>query len=193
MKVFSAWFFLFAIIVVGSPVRAATVFFDLQGRSGLGMRFDNENPSASGSGTGGEVGAGISYDTTTKVLTLNVGWGSGQGFSNLTGAVTAAHLHGATASTGVAAFTQSAGVLFSLDGATPGYSSSGTNGGWTNTTVTLTAGQETQLMNGQFYLNAHTSANGGGEIRANLVLVPEPSRALLCVLGVSLATLRRRR
>ena len=74
---------------------------------------------------------GIFFDNVTKILTINVGWGSGAGagFMNLTGTVTAAHIHGP------ASQTAAAGVLFSLGGATPGFNSSGTNGGWTNTTA----------------------------------------------------------
>ena len=171
-------------------VKAALIPFDLLGRSGSGMRFNNENPaSASGSGTGGENGAGITYDNVSKLLTINVGWGSGKGFTDLTGAVTAAHIHDA----GSASFTVNGGVIISLDGATPGFNSSATNGGWTNTTTTLTAPQETSLLSGFLYLNAHTAANGGGEIRGNLIQVPEPSVVGLLGLGASGMLFRRRR
>lgn len=180
-----------AALAFAASSNAATILFDIGGRSGLGMRFSNENPtSASGSGTGGENGAGISYDNSTKVLTLNVGWGSGKGFTDLTGTVTAAHIHAAADNL----FTSSGAVIINLDGATAGFNSSGTNGGWTNTQVTLTGAQETQLLNGQLYLNAHTTANSGGEIRGNLVAqaVPEPGSAVLAVCG-AVALLRRRR
>lgn len=182
---------LVAAFAVASSAHAAAIAFDLQGRSGIGMRFNNENPtSATGSGTGGEVLSGIFYDTVSKILTLNVGWGSGKGFADLTGAVTAAHIHAAADS----AFTSSGGVIVSLDGATAGFNSSGTNGGWTNTTVTLTGAQETQLLAGQLYLNAHTAANGNGEIRGNLVqAVPEPASVGLIGLGTLLLASRRKR
>lgn len=169
---------------------AIVIPFDLLGRSGVGMRFNNENPSnASGSGTGGEIGTGILYDNVSKILTLNVGWGSGKGFTDLTGAVTAAHIHDA----GTASFTVNGGVIVSLDGVTPGFSSSATNGGWTNTTATLTAGQETSLLSGFLYLNAHTAANTGGEIRGNLVQVPEPSVCILAMMGAGVGCMIRRR
>jgi hypothetical protein len=171
-------------------VNAALIPFDLMGRSGSGMRFNNENPSASGTGTGGENGAGITFDNTSKILTINVGWGSGKGFTDLTGTVTAAHIHQAPD----ALFTSSGGVIINLDGGTTGFNSSGTSGGWTNTqTAALTAPQESALMSGFLYLNAHTAANSGGEIRGNLVAVPEPSVAGLLVMGVSSLLLRRRR
>ena len=171
-------------------VNAAIIPFDLQGRSGVGMRFNNENPtSASGSGTGGENGAGITYDNVSKLLTLNVGWGSGKGFTDLTGTVSAGHLHQAPD----ASFTSNGGVIISLDGATPGFNNSSTNGGWTNTTATLTGAQETALLSGFLYLNAHTAANGGGEIRGNLIQAPEPSVIGLLGLGASGMLFRRRR
>lgn len=171
-------------------VNAAIIPFDLQGRSGVGMRFNNENPtSASGSGTGGEVGTGILYDNTSKILTINVGWGSGKGFTDLTGTVSSGHIHQSPD----ALFTSSGGVIISIDGATPGFSNSNTNGGWTNTTATLTGAQETALLSGFLYLNAHTAANGGGEIRANLIQVPEPSVVGLLGLGASGMLFRRRR
>ncbi len=85
-------------------------------------------------------------------------------------------------------------VLLSLDGATPGFSNSATNGGWTNTvTRALTAWEETNLLAGQFYLNAHTAANGGDEIRANLVQVPQPAAGLLALSGIAMAIAGRRR
>ena len=170
-------------------VKAALIPFDLLGRSGSGMRFNNENPSASGSGTGGEIGTGILYDNISKILTINVGWGSGKGFTDLTGTVSAGHIHQAPD----ALFTSSGGVIISLDGATPGFSNSNTNGGWTNTTATLTGAQETALLSGFLYLNAHTTANGGGEIRGNLIQVPEPSVCVLAVLGAGVGCMIRRR
>ncbi len=39
-------------------------------------------------------------------------------------------------------------------------------------TVTLTAPDVTNLNNGQFYVNVHTAAYPGGEIRGQLVVVP---------------------
>ncbi len=189
-------FLMVGLLAIGSlptSVSASIIQFDLLGRSGAGMRFDNENvASASGSGTGGEIGAGISFDDVSKVITINVGWGSGKGFTDLTGTVTAGHIHQAANSL----FTTNGGVIVGLDGATPGFNSSATNGGWTNTTATLNAVQEAALNSGFLYLNAHTAANGGGEIRGNLIAVPEPSSMVLFGLagmGAAFARFRRKK
>ena len=181
-----------AALALTAAASAAIVDFDILGRSGAGMRFDNENPGSSVStATGGEVFGGITFDDVANLLILNVGWGTGKGFTDLTGNVTAAHIHAAG---GPNFQTTNGGVIISLDGLTPGFSNSSTNGGWTNTQVTLTAAQKTQLFNGQLYLNAHTAANGGGELRGNLVqAVPEPSALGLLAVGATGALLRRRR
>ncbi len=177
------------VAAVAPSAMAVIVPFDIIGRSGTGLRFDNENPnSATGNATGGEVGAGITFDTDTKVLTINAGWGSGNGFTDLTGNVTVAHIHQAPN----ALFTSNGGVIFNLDGVTPGFNNSGTSGGWTNTQVTLNAARESALFNGVLYLNIHTSRNPGGEIRGNLVVVPAPGAAALLGLGGLMAARRRR-
>ncbi len=142
-------------------------------------------------GSGGEVGAGITYDNVTNVLTVNVAWGLANGFSNLTGNATAGHIHGPTAASGVGAFTQNPGVLFGLDSG-PTWNNSATGGGVTGRTITLTETQEADLLAGRYYINVHTSTNGGGEIRGNLV-VPETSTSVLAAAALGLMALRRRR
>ena len=66
------------------------------------------------------------------------------------------------------------------------------SGGFTGT-VTLTGAQAANLFQGRLYVNIHTSLNGAGEIRGNLVAVPEPTRAILLMFATGLLALRRRR
>ncbi len=169
--------------------QAAIIQFDLQGTGGIGLLNTNEPGSPVG-GTGGEIGAGISYDDVANLLTLNVGWGSSQGFTNLSSSLTAAHIHGPTASNNGAGFTQTSGVAFGL---TPS-STTNTGGFFADAPILFSAGQEIDLLNGKFYINIHTSNNGGGELRGFLVqAAPEPtSLGLLAVGALGLLTRRKR-
>ena len=66
--------------------QAALIQFNLLGKGGAGLLSTNENGAIAGTpGSGGEIGAGIIYDDVTKMLTINVGWGTGNGFTNLSG------------------------------------------------------------------------------------------------------------
>lgn len=172
------------VLALSAPASGATVLFDLLGRAGPGLIGGNEFPTAiSPAGTGGEIGAGISFDTVTKVLTINVGWGSGNGFSDLTSAANNSHVHGP------AGFNASAGVVFNLTRA-----NSSANAGFISTaTPALNPTQEADLLAGNYYINIHTVNNGGGEIRGNLIVVPEPSRAMLGFAALGLAFFRRKR
>lgn len=98
--------------------------------------------ASQGSGTGT-----FNYDPATKLLQYSVS------YSGLTGPATAAHIHG-PAAPGV-----NAGVMvpFQNVAASPITGS-----------ATLTAEQEKALMSGQTYVNVHTAANRGGEIRGQI-------------------------
>jgi hypothetical protein len=178
------------LLTIAPATRATTTQFDLLGKSGPGLLAGNENGVISGTpGSGGEIGAGISFNDATNLLTINIGWGSGNGFTNLSGNATGHHIHGPTASPAPNSFNENAGIAIFLD-SMAGYNSSATNGGFANS-VPLTAPQITQLFAGQLYINTHTATNGGGEIRGNLVPVPEP--ASVGLLAAATLLLRRRR
>ena len=175
------------LILATASAQAAIIDFDLKGLAGFGLLPGNE-PIASG-GTGGEIGSGITFNDATNLLTLNIGWGSSQGFTDLSSTASASHIHGPTASNNGAGFTQTAGVLFTLTRS----SSAVTGGTFTSpsNTITLTAAQKTDLFNGKYYVNIHTANNGGGELRGFLVPVPEPG-TLLWGAGVALVAGFRR-
>lgn len=169
--------------------QAGLIQFDLIGRAGPGLLPGNEPGSITG-GTGGEIGAGIFFDDVLLQLTIsNVGWGSSQGFSDLSSAANNSHIHGPTASNNGSGFTQTAGVQFTLTRS----SNAVTGGTFTNPPLQYTASQATDLMNGKHYINIHTANNGGGEMRGFLVAVPEPTTGALVALGAAGLLVRRRR
>ncbi|HSH39164.1 MAG TPA: PQQ-dependent sugar dehydrogenase [Chthoniobacterales bacterium] len=159
-----------------TPTSARTftypVAFDLAGKAGTGLLAGNENAPINGTpGSGGEIGGGIVYNSQTRVLTINVAWGSGNGFTDLTGdAVRGGHIHGPTASGGEASFNENAPIIIGLNDK-PGWNPSATKGGFSGS-VTLTEAQAAHLFEGRLYLNFHTQVNPGGEIRGSLVQPP---------------------
>jgi hypothetical protein len=179
-----------------SAAPAALIQFDLVGTAGSGLLPGNEpSLTVASTGSGGEIdggtnGFGIYFNDSTSRLFINVGWGSANGFTDFTSAANNSHIHGPTAgNNGGGGFTQTAGVLFNL----PRVNSTA-NAGYIQTSVSLTPTQVTELFNGRYYINVHTTSNTGGEARGFLVAVPEPSTYALGALGcLGLLALRLRR
>jgi hypothetical protein len=88
------------------------------------------------------------FDTESKVLSYTLT------FDGLTGPATAAHIHGP------ANRKESAGVVVPLGGKTPTSPVTGT--------ATLTDDQVKMLQSAKMYVNVHTAANPGGEIRGQI-------------------------
>lgn len=186
---FANWFrtllvFVTIVMAAAFQLHAAIVPFNLQGKAGLGLLPGNENVVVNNGGTGGLLGTGIQYDDVTRDLSINVGWGSGRGFVNLSGDATQMHIHGP------AAFNQDAGVLLTLNNL-PGFNASGINGGFIGT-VNIPLANVSDLLAGRLYINVHTGGNSSGEIRGNLTAVPEPTSMCLLSLAVSAAVWRSR-
>ena len=92
--------------------------------------------------------AEVTYDTASKTLTWTIN------FDGLTGPAIMAHFHGP------AAPGANAGVALMI-GANPTSPAKGT--------ATLTDAQAADLQAGRWYINIHTAANRGGEIRGQVV------------------------
>ena len=104
----------------------------------------SEVPPNASAGTGT---ADIDYDPATKKLSWKLT------YSGLSGAATAAHFHGP------AEAGKNGGVAVAIPNAT----SSPAEG-----SATLTDAQAADLTAGKYYVNVHTAANPGGEIRGQV-------------------------
>ena len=104
----------------------------------------SEVPANASAGTGT---ADLDYDAASKKLTWKLT------YSGLSGPATAAHFHGPTEA------GKNAGVAVAIPNAT----SSPVEG-----SATLTDAQAADLLAGKYYVNVHTAANPGGEIRGQV-------------------------
>jgi CHRD domain len=102
-----------------------------------------EVPPTTGSGSGT---ATVTLDTATKQITYNVT------YSGLSGPAAAAHIH-----CGAAAGANAGVAVAFKDAASP-----------ISGTATLTDAQMADLEAGKCYVNVHTAANKGGEVRGQL-------------------------
>ncbi|TFV80737.1 CHRD domain-containing protein [Bradyrhizobium frederickii] len=104
----------------------------------------SEVPAIASSATGT---ADLDYDAASKKLSWTVT------YSGLSGPATAAHFHGP------AEAGKNAGVAVAI----PNAASSPVKG-----EATLTDAQAADLLGGKYYINIHTAANPGGEIRGQV-------------------------
>jgi hypothetical protein len=115
----------------------------------LSSRIDGAQANG-GVGTGSPATgyARLTYDDVSRLLTWEINW------EGLEGTVTNMHFHGP------AAAGTSAGVAVTItDQESPSVG-----------TATLTEAQAADLLNGLYYINIHTSVQGGGEIRGQVLL-----------------------
>lgn len=106
------------------------------------LKGSNEVPANSSTATGT---AELKFNKTTKIFTITV--------THTLASPTAGHIHKAAAGT-------NGGVVFPFSPATSPISF---------TSPALSPEQEADLMAGLYYVNIHTAAFGGGEIRGQLM------------------------
>lgn len=133
----------------------------------LVTNIDGAQAGTASLGTGSGT---LTFDDVSNLLNWNIS------FSGLVGTQTAAHFHGP------APADSNAGIQIGLPLGSPLVGS-----------ATLTATQETQLLGELWYLNIHTSTNQTGEIRGQLLLVPEPETYAMMSAGLSLIGVAARR
>ncbi len=133
---------LLALLALGASVAFAGPAFAEKMKATLDGKSEVPPNASAGTGT-----ADIDYDAATKKLSWKLT------YSGLSGPATAAHFHGP------AEAGKNASVALAITGAT----SSAAEG-----SATLTDAQAADLAAGKYYINVHTAANPGGEIRGQV-------------------------
>lgn len=183
-----AW--MVSLALIGGAAQASVVHFEGQ--------FKPEAVGATGTGS-----LMLTYDDVARTLAIDAMW------SGLSGTTTNAHIHCCTA----APNSGTAGVALAQAGTLPGWVNGLTSGSYqrlidlslanqysgtylTNSGGTTALAEKRlidNLMSGQAYFNIHTTTFGGGEIRAFVSKVPEPTAYALAVTGLLAAGLFSRR
>ncbi|PDT72612.1 CHRD domain-containing protein [Bradyrhizobium sp. C9] len=133
---------LFATLTLGAAIALAGPAFAEKLTAKLDAKSEVPANASAGTGT-----ADIDYDAASKKLSWKLT------YSGLSGPATAAHFHGP------AEAGKNSGVAVAIPNAT----SSPVEG-----SATLTDAQAADLLAGKYYVNVHTAANPGGEIRGQV-------------------------
>ena len=133
---------MFAMLALAATVAFAGPAFAEKMKATLDAKSETPPNTSAGKGT-----ADIDYDAASKKLSWKLT------YSGLSGPATAAHFHG-PAEPG-----KNAGVAVAI----PNASKSPVEG-----SATLTDAQAADLEAGKYYINIHTAANPGGEIRGQV-------------------------
>ena len=132
-----------AMLALGAAITFAGPAFADKYKATLDAK--SEVPPNASAATGS---ADIDYDTATKKLSWKIS------YSGFTGPASAAHFHGPA----------EAGKNAGVEVAIPNAGTSPVEG-----SATLTDAQAADLTGGKLYINFHTAANPGGEIRGQVV------------------------
>jgi CHRD domain-containing protein len=131
-----------AMLALGASIAFAGPVFAEKMKAALDGKSEVPPTTSAGKGT-----ADIDYDAATKKLSWKLT------YSGLSGPATAAHFHGPA----------EAGKNASVAVAIPNAGSSPAEG-----SAILTDAQAADLLTGKYYVNVHTTANPGGEIRGQV-------------------------
>jgi hypothetical protein len=131
-----------ATLALGAAIAFSGTAFAEKMKATLDGKAEVPPNASTGTGT-----ADIDYDPATKKLSWKLT------YSGLSGPATAAHFHGP------AEAGKNGGVAVAIPNAT----SSPAEG-----SATLTDAQAADLTSGKYYVNVHTAANPGGEIRGQV-------------------------
>lgn len=169
--------------------RAQLVAFDISPRGttpGVGLHPANEVIPALSVGTGNELGQGVFVDLPTRTLFFDFGYGSAYGFNDLTGPAFSWLVHGPSP------LDETAAVLFDLR-PFHSFAQDPARGGRIAGSLPLTPEHEALLLGGLGYINIYTPGNMGGELRGQLIVVPEPTGTALLTVGCFLLVVFSRR
>ncbi|MEY4386936.1 MAG: hypothetical protein RLY20_2219 [Verrucomicrobiota bacterium] len=157
--------------------QAGSIKFDISpagADAAVGLAAANQVPAVTNStGSGNELGAGISFDTNSLILTVNVGFGSAAGFTDLTAPASALHIHGPAApgANGPVVVDLQPYLFSPVDPA---------KGGIIFGQVSIPTNDVADLLAGLNYINIHTTNNPGGEIRGQLIPILNHAPVLEC-------------
>ena len=182
-------------LCIATCAQADIIYLIPTGNAGPGLLGGNASPPVVDPGSGGVGPTGIRIDTDENLLFIDIQWGSGNGFTDLSDIVTMLHLHGPTDDPAPASFNQTGDLMINL-GNSFNFNNSPTNGGLVENYFVSNAEIEF-MLEGRSYINVHTALNPTGEIRGYLVPIPEPGAAgfvvVIAVFSASFLLIRRRR
>ena len=186
-------FIVFLLVSGQTLCSAAIVSFVLGGTDGpnSGLTGGNEVHIPINPGSGGLGPNGITFDTVANTISIDVMWGSQNGFADLNGLATSINLLGPATENQNGALLLALNGIGTLDG-------SPTSGGYigANLGVAQTSNAN-HILAGSTYLSVRTTTNQIGEIRGQLIPVAIPEPGTLAFLSIAMAlsscSLRRRR